>query len=90
MTMHALRIYEKLRLFQPLGFLFEPGANMPPGATAEMPSCLLCQRRSRLPPAKVGWMGAEPRLFQICADCDGPEDKLERQIVEGVSEPATA
>jgi hypothetical protein len=92
MTMHAIRIYEKLRLYQPLGLLFEPGANMPPGETAEMPPCLLCGNQSSLPPAKVGYLRAdnETRLFQVCGDCDGPEDELERRIVERVSEPATA
>jgi hypothetical protein len=94
MTMHAIRIYEKLRLYQPLGLLFEPGAAMPQSATADLPPCLLCQRRSPLPPAKVGWLQAddETRLFQVCADCDGPEDELERRIVEKVSErePAAA
>jgi hypothetical protein len=67
MTMHAIRIYEKLRLFQPLGFLFEPGVDMPPGATAEMPPCLLCGKPSSLPPAKVGWLGAKPASFR-CAE----------------------
>ena len=91
MTMHAIRIYEKLRLYQPLGLLFEPSANMPPGATADMPPCILCQRRSQLPPAMVGWLrGDEPRLFQVCGDCDCPEDELERRIIERVSEPAAA
>jgi hypothetical protein len=94
MTMHAIRIYEKLRLYQPLGLLFKPDVNMPPGATAEMPPCIVCQRRSQLPPAKVGWLRAdnETRLFQVCAECDGPEDELERRIVEKVSErePAAA
>jgi hypothetical protein len=91
MTMHALRLYEKLRLFQPLGLLFEPGATMPQGATAEMPSCLLCGNRSHLPPAKVGYLrGDEPRLFQVCADCDRSEDELERRIIERVSEPVAA
>ena len=92
MTMPAIRIYEKLRLYQPLGLLFKPDVNMPPGATADLPLCLICQRRSQLPPAKVGWLRAddETRLFQVCADCDGPEDELERKIVEQISEPATA
>jgi hypothetical protein len=91
MTMHALRLYEKLRLFQPLGLLFEPGATMPQGATAEMPSCLLCGNRSHVPPAKVGYLrGDEPRPFQVCADCDCPEDELERRIIERVSEPVAA
>jgi hypothetical protein len=92
MTMHALRLYEKLRLYQPLGLLFQPDANMPPGATAALPPCIVCQRRSQLPPAKVGWLRAddETRLFQVCADCDCPEDELERRIVEQVSEPAAA
>ena len=90
MTVPAIRLYEKLRLFQPLGFLFEPGVDMPPGATAEMPPCLLCGKPSSLPPAKVGWLGAEPRLFQVCGDCDCPEDELERRIIERVSEPAAA
>jgi hypothetical protein len=92
MTMPALRLYEKLRLYQPLGFLFEPGATMPQGATAEMPSCLLCGNRSHLPPANVGWLRAddETRLFLVCADCDCPEDELERRIVERVSEPVAA
>ena len=35
--MHAIRIYEKLRLYQPLGLLFEPDATMPQGATADLP-----------------------------------------------------
>jgi hypothetical protein len=92
MTMHAIRIYEKLRLYQPLGLLFEPGANMPPGATADLPPCIVCQRRSQLPPAKVGWLRAdnETRLFQVCGDCDCPDPELEAKIVEKVSEPATA
>jgi hypothetical protein len=92
MTVHAVRIYEKLRLYQPLGLLFEPGANMPSGATADLPPCILCQRRSQLPPATVGWLRAdnETRLFQVCGDCDCPEDELERRVIERVSEPAAA
>jgi hypothetical protein len=92
MTIHAIRIYEKLRLYQPLGLLFEPGANMPFSATVDLPPCLLCQRRSQLPPAKVGWLGAanEPRLFLVCGDCDCSEDELERRIIERVSEPVAA
>jgi hypothetical protein len=92
MTMHAIRIYEKLRLYQPLGLLFEPGANMPPGATADLPPCIICQQRSQLPPAKVGWLRAdnETRLFQVCADCDCPDDELEKRIVERVSESIVA
>ena len=88
MIMHAIRIYEKLRLYQPLGLLFEPGANMPPGATADLPPCIICHPRSQLPPAVVGWLRAdnETRLFQVCADCDGREAELERRIVEKVSE----
>jgi hypothetical protein len=72
-AMLALRLYEKIRLFQPMGCLFQPGAttNLPPGATAEMPSCLLCGTRSSLPPAKVDWIAAgdEQRLFLVCGDC---------------------
>jgi hypothetical protein len=94
MTMHAIRIYEKLKLYQPLGLLFEPGANMPPGATADLPLCLIWQRRSQLPPAKVGWLRAdnETRLFLVCGDCDCPDDELERRIVGRVSQrvPAAA
>jgi hypothetical protein len=65
---------------------------MPPGATADLPPCIICQRRSQLPPAKVGWLQAdnETRLFQICADCDGADAELERRIVERVSEPVAA
>ena len=93
MTLHAIRLYEKLRLYQPLGFLFQPEANMPSGVTAEMPSCLLCGRRSNLPPAKVGYLrGDEPRLFQICGDCgfDHSDGELERKIIALVSGPAIA
>jgi hypothetical protein len=92
MTMHALRLYEKLRLYQPLGLLFEPDANMQSDATAAMPACLLCGNWSQLPPARMGWLdaGDEKRLFQICGDCDGSDAELERRIVERVSEPVAA
>ena len=84
MTPYAIRLYEKLRLYQPLGFLFQPETNMPSGATTEMPSCLLCGRRSNLPPAKVGYLRSdnETRLFQVCGDCDCPDPELEERIVE--------
>jgi hypothetical protein len=84
----TIRIYERLRLYQPLGLLFQPEANMPPGATAEMPACLLCESQSNLPPAKMGWLRGddETRLFLVCADCDG--DDIERRIIEKVMETA--
>jgi hypothetical protein len=86
----ALRLYERLRLYQPLGFLFQPDANMPHSVTAEMPACLLCGSRSQLPPAKVGYLRAddETRLFLVCADCDCSDAELEERIIEKVSEPA--
>ena len=56
----AARIYERLRLYQPLGFLFQPDANMPHSATAEMPSCLLCGSRSQLPHPRSA--GFEPTM----------------------------
>jgi hypothetical protein len=94
MTMHALRIYEKLRLYQPLGFLFQPDANMQSDATAAMPACLLCHQRSQLPPAKVGWLdaGDETRLFLVCGDCgfDRSDAEIEKLVVERVSEPVAA
>jgi hypothetical protein len=90
MTLSAIRLYEKLRLYQPLGFLFEPGdAATMPGATAEMPPCLICGNRSHLPPAKVGWLdaGDETRLFLVCGDCgfDRSDAEIEKLIVERVS-----
>jgi hypothetical protein len=92
--MNMLRLYEKLRLYQPLGCLFQPDASMPPGATAEMPPCLLCQLRSRLPPAKVGWIAAgdETRLFVVCGDCgfDHSDAEIEQLVVEKVTEPMAA
>ena len=92
MTMHAIRIYEKLKFYQPLGLLFEPDANMPQGATADLPLCLICQRQSQLPPAKVGWLRAdnETRLFQVCGECDCPDDELEKRIVAKITEPDAA
>jgi hypothetical protein len=93
-NMTSLRLYEKLRLYSPLGLLFEPGANMPPNATVGLPLCLLCQSRSEMPPAKVGWVkpDGETRLFMICGSCDDGEDDvaLERRIIEKVSEQAPA
>ena len=90
--MTPLRLYEKLRLYSPLGLLFEPGANMPPNATVGLPLCLLCQSRSELPPSKIGWLKADDanRLFMICGDCgfDIDDVTLERRIVERISEPA--
>jgi hypothetical protein len=87
----AIRLYEKLRLFQPLGFLFEPGASHMPDETAAMPSCLLCGSQSRLPPAKVGWIKTdnETRLVLICGDCgfDCSDAELEKKVVERVIEP---
>jgi hypothetical protein len=53
-----------------------------------MPSCLLCGTRSSLPPAKVGYLRSdEPRLFQICADCDADQAEIERKVTERVTEP---
>jgi hypothetical protein len=90
-AMTVLRLYEKLRLYQPLGCLFQPDVNMPPGATTETPACLLCHHRSRLPPAKVGWIdaGEKTRLFLVCGDCglDHSDAEIERRVVEKVSEP---
>jgi hypothetical protein len=98
MSLHAIRLYEKLRLYQPLGLLFEPDAQMPPNATVGLPLCLLCQSRSELPPAKVGWAkpDGEPKLFMVCQDCgfDLSDAELEKKIVERiiapVEEPAAA
>jgi hypothetical protein len=85
-AMNMLRLYEKLRLYQPLGCLFQPDASMPEGSTVAMPSCLLCGDRSNLPPAKTGYLrGDEPRLFQICADCDCDQAEIERKVAEPVA-----
>ena len=46
-------------------------------AMAPMPACLLCKGFSHLPPAKVGWMGADGgdrRLFLVCSDCAWDDD----------------
>jgi hypothetical protein len=77
-----------IRLYESLGLTFPEEAQMPPGATAEFPPCFLCRRRSRLPPAKVGFVsaGEVERLFQICADCDVPDPaELEALILARVS-----
>jgi hypothetical protein len=88
---HAIRLYEKLRLFQPLGFLFEPGASHMPDETAAAPSCLLCRQQSELPPSKVGWVKANDgiRLLLVCGDCgfDRSDDELEKLVIGRVSEP---
>jgi hypothetical protein len=91
---HVLRLYEKLRLFQPLGCLFEPGVAHMPDKTAAMPSCLLCGTRSALPPSKVGWVKAddETRLFLVCGDCgfDRSDDEIEKLVIARVVEPMMA
>lgn len=77
-----------IRLYKSLGLTFPEEAQMPPGVTAEFPPCFLCRRRSRLPPAKVGFVsaGEVERLFQICADCDVPDPaELEALILAKVS-----
>ena len=77
-----------IRLYESLGLTFPEEAQMPPGATAEFPPCFLCRRRSRLPPAKVGFVsaGEVEGLFQICADCDVPDPaELEALILAKVS-----
>jgi hypothetical protein len=40
-------------------------------------------------PAKVGYLrGDEPRLFQICANCDADQAEIERKVTAIVTEPA--
>lgn len=84
----AVRLYERLQLFQPLGFLFEPGATMPSGALVDIPPCLLCEKQSDLPPSRVGWL-RPGRLFLICGDCgfDRDDNEIERRVVTKVSAP---
>jgi hypothetical protein len=79
-----------IRLYESLGLTFPEEAQMPPGATAEIPPCLLCNLHSRLPPSKVGFIsvGEAERLFQICAvcNCDCPDEaELEARILAKVS-----
>jgi hypothetical protein len=91
----AIRIFERLRLYSPLGLLFEPGtSHMPPDATTPMPVCLLCNKKSKLPSSHTGWLQAddEPRLYMVCGDCgfDRDEAEIQRNIVEKVTEPIAA
>jgi hypothetical protein len=91
----AIRIFERLRLYSPLGLLFEPGtSHMPPDATAPMPACLLCNKKSKVPPSQMGWLqaGDEPRLYMVCGDCgfDRDDAEIQRSIVEKVTEPIAA
>jgi hypothetical protein len=74
------------RFYEAMGLIFpDPGVQMPRlDVTAAMPACLLCEGFSRLPPAKVGWMGAngeDKRLFLICSDCgwDASVEALEHR-----------
>ena len=84
-----------IRLYESLGLTFPEEAQMPPGATAEIPPCLLCHLHSRLPPSKVGFIsvGEAKGLFQICAvcNCDCPDEaELEARILARVSAIAAA
>lgn len=87
-----------LRIFEPIALAFPPeGAQMPRlDATAAMPAGLLCRGFSHLPPAKVGWMGADSedrRLFLICSDCgwNASDEALEQRVLAQLtcSRPAT-
>jgi hypothetical protein len=90
----AIRLFEKIRLFTPMGLLFQPGADhLPHEATVALPPCLLCNKKSKLPPSQTGWIQCdEPRLFMVCGDCgfDCDDAELERKIIERVSEPIPA
>jgi hypothetical protein len=80
-----------VRLYTPLTHLFpHEGAAMPDETVAVIP-CLICQRLSYLPPARMGVLMApdSQKMFVVCGACDSEDDaELERKVIRKVSEPA--
>ena len=86
-----------VRLYEAIGLVFPPeGAQMPRlDVTAAMPACLICGGFSHMPPAKVGWIGAnskDRRLFLVCSDCgwNATDEALEQRILDKLTSTAEA
>jgi len=78
----GLRFYEAVELDFPDGVLLPA-----PNTTTAVPSCILCQRLSPLPPSRLGWLPAngDKVLFQVCGECyEGDTPELKAKIIAKV------
>jgi hypothetical protein len=81
-----------VRIYDAISLVFPTGADHMPQTAVEPPPCALCDGRSRLPPARLGWAanGETERLFLVCDSCgwDLSDDEIERRILELVTASA--